>query len=239
MSTPAPSQEAPQRGEEHQDYFARVIPEPFQILGIRLLPLSLGRYRLLKRFEIAFVSDTEGAAEVGDLLAGILICSMRCDEFLAWAESPRFSKDIRRWSRRLLPAAGLCSVPFFGKRWRQRHSFNVVEKMQLFQRYIAEGSKVPDYFDESGHQLRSGAHWSQAIEVTLRSEVGWTDEEINEQPLTKALSDYFKFAENQGLVRLMTPADVEQGLANAAIYEQIFAGAGDPLAAAGEVSNGS
>jgi hypothetical protein len=235
MSTPAPAQQAPPRGgQEHRDYFARVIPEPFRILGLQLRPLSLGRYRLLKRFEIAFVAEGEAPAEIGDLLTGVLICSMRCDEFLAWAASPHFYKDIRRWSRKILPAPWLLLVPFFGKRWLRGHSFNAVEKIQLFQRYISEGSRVPDYFDESGQQLRSGAHWSQAIEVTLRSELGWTAEEINEEPLTKALADYFKFAENQGLIRLLTPEDVAQGEANTAVYEKLFAAA----APAGEVAHG-
>jgi hypothetical protein len=239
-SSPAAPPRAAREADKHEDYFAQIVPEPFRILGLRLLPLSLGRYRLLKRFGVAFVADGDARAEIGDLLLGVLICSMRCDEFVEWAGSPAFARDVRRWSRRILPSPWLCLIPFFGKWWIRGHSFNAVEKIQLFQRYIEQGSVVPDYFDESGDPMRSGAHWSQAIEVTLRSELGWSAEEINEEPLTKALADYFKYAENQGLVRLMTPEDVAQGEANAAVFEKLFAAADAAAAPAEEeVASGS
>lgn len=186
------------------DYFSRVIPDPYRILGLQLLPLSLGRYRLLKRFNVAFVSDDESSAEIGDLLLGVLICSMPCAEFLELANSRNFHREVARWSRRILPNVWIGALPFFGKRWRAKHAFNVLEKIALFQRYIAEGSLVPKYWDESPGNNPSGAHWSHTIEVALRSELGWTAAEIEEAPLTKAIADYFKFMESQGHVRLMT-----------------------------------
>ena len=75
----------------------------------------------------------------------------------------------------------------------------------------------------------SVGHWSQGLEVVLRGELNWTGEEINEEPLSKAFADYFRWAENQGAVRLISPEEIESGKANAAAIE----------AALKEAANGS
>ena len=190
-------------------YFQAAIPEPFRILGLKLKPLSLGRYLLLRRFNCAFVAEEEASAGVPDLLLGLVICSMRVDEFLAAAESHRLARDIRRWGRRVCPRAWISCLPIVGRWWRKNHACDALEKMRLFQRYIQLGSVVPKYWDEGRDQRMSGSHWSHGVEVCLRGELGWSQEEINEAPLTKALADYFKFAENQGLVRLMSDYEIE------------------------------
>ncbi len=191
--------------ETSQDYFTRCIPEPFRVLGLQLLPLSLGRYRLLKRFECAFVADGEATAEIGDLLLGVIICSMRCDEFIALANSGGLEGEIRNWSKRACPHPLFGVLPFgIGKRWREKHSFNFIEKIQLFQRYIKDAQVVPPYRELESSNHVSGAHWSHGMEVTLRSEIGWSDEEVCEQPLSKAIADYFKFCENKGAIQLMS-----------------------------------
>ena len=207
-------------GSEHGtdfDYFARAIPAPFRILGLRLKPLSLGRYALMRRFGVAFVADGETNAGASDLLLGVLICSMRVDEFMRETNSTTLARDIARWSRSIgaSPPWYLCgkigrvlSATWVGRLWRRRNSFNLVEKIQLFQRYIKEGSEVPKYWDESPGGTASGSHWAHSLEVTLRSEVGWSLEEINEAPLSKAIADYFKYLESQGAIRLMTPEEI-------------------------------
>lgn len=206
----------------HADYFKAVVPEPFRILGRKLLPLSIGRYRLMKRFNVAFVADEAVSADVGDLLLGVLICSMSCEAFVAFADSNDFEPEIERWARKIRARPPLflrwefstnkfkkfigilASCSFYGRWWRKHNSFNIVEKLSLFKRYIEEGSVVPAYWDESTGGKVSGVHWSQSVEVALRGKVGWSEAEINHAPLSKALNDYFKHMENEGLVRLMT-----------------------------------
>lgn len=186
-------------------YFTAAIPEPYRILGLELKVLSLGRYRLLKRHGCAFVADGETTAGVQDLILGLIICAMRVDAFNAGLRNGSIKKDIRRWGRKVCPLAWLGAVPIIGKYWRRNHAFNVIEKMGLFKAYLDAGSRMPKYWDESsGSGGQSGAHWSHSVEVVLRGELNWTEEEINEAPLSKALMDYFKYAENQGQVRLMT-----------------------------------
>lgn len=212
-SQAAPPRAAAEAEARTRDFFGREIPEPYTILGLRLRPLSLGRYRLLQRFNVAFVADGPAQAEVVDLLLGVLICSMRCEEFLEFIGSPNAKKEIARWSKSLSP------LPWFtrsrllyvvwdktrwAKRWREKHSFNIVEKIKLFNAYITEAQQMPHYSRKQENPALTAFHWSKNVEVTLRSELGWSAEEINEAPLTKALVDYFKHAENQGLIVLFS-----------------------------------
>lgn len=208
--------------------FKAAIPEPYQILGLRLLPLSVGRYRLLNRFNCAFVSETDTTAQIGDLILGVLICSMRCDEFVAFYESKHFSKTISKWAQKIGATppwfmrgkwGKWVSLSFAGKWWRRNHSFNFVEKMQLFKNYINEAQAIPEYQPTDSGNRRSTAHWSTSVEIVLRSELNWSLEEINESPLTKALSDYFKHLEHQRLVTIFTPEDLDDGRKNAEALE--------------------
>jgi len=205
-----------------ESYFQAAIPEPFRILGLALRPLSLGHYRLLKRFDCAFVADGEAKAGPGDLILGLLICSMPPGEFLSWLSSPHFYKEVRAWGRGLTPFAWLSALPWIGKWYRRRWGFNVFEKVALFRRYLEEHSAVPAHWVERDGG-NSGAHWSQAMEVALRGELNWSAEEINEQPLSKAIADYFKWAENQGAIRLMSKEEIQQGEENARLMEAIGA----------------
>jgi hypothetical protein len=208
--------------------FTAAIPEPYQILGLKLLPLSLGRYRLLHRFKCAFVADGSASATMGDLLMGLAICSLRCDEFLKSYETGEFFTFLKRWAKRINSNppwylrgkyGRILSCTFLGRRWRKTHSFNFIEKMKLFERYITDAQKMPTYIPTQSSNHRNTAHWSTSVEIILRSELGWTVEEINEAPLSKAVSDYFKHLEQQGLVTIFTEQDLEEGRQNAAALE--------------------
>ncbi len=188
------------------DYFSQSIPEPVRLLGLQLLPLSVGRYRLLKRFHINFVAEGEAQAGVPDLLLGVIICSMRVDEFCDFVTSRNFQRDIRRWSKKLFPAVWICALPWIGKWWRANRGFNVAQKLTAFQAYIADAQRIPRYTMKENTPSSNSAHWSHNLEICLRSELGWTLEEINESPLSKALADFFRHAENSGTIALFSDA---------------------------------
>src|SRR6266567_4042116 len=158
-------------------YFQAAVPEPYVIFGLRLLPLSLGRYRLLHRFGCAFVADGEAKATMQDLLMGIVICSLPVPDFLELLESPRFGREMKRLGRRI------------NMEMRADPHFSLLAKFGLFQRYIIENSRCPRYWDEQEERPGSGAHWSHNLEIALRSNLGWTLQEVNEAPLAKALVD--------------------------------------------------
>jgi hypothetical protein len=191
-------------------------PEPFQVLGSTLLPLSIGRYRLLRLFNVPFVADGQASVSVEDLILAVLICSLPVDEFYDRASSMTFGKEIEAWSRQINARPPRCftwgqfgrllSLSFIGKRWRRKHSFNLIEKAQLFRRYIEDSAKLPDFWDlEPGNAPPTGASWDQNIEVTLRSQLGWSRHEINEAPIGKAIYDFYAYLEGQGRISLIDP----------------------------------
>lgn len=182
--------------------FNQAIPDPYRIFGLRLLPLSLGRYRILSRFGCAFVAEGEAKASFDDLILGILVCSMTVAEFLALLEDKeRFAAELKRWGQHIR------------KEIKADPHFNLFEKFGLFRKYIQDANQVPKFWNEHELEADSTAHWSHAVEIALRSQVGYTAEEIDETPLAKALADYFQWAQGEGLIRIMT--DEEEELNNA------------------------
>jgi hypothetical protein len=213
--------------------FISAVPEPVQILGLKLLPLSLGRYRFLRRLGCKFVSEAETNADIGDLLMGVAICSMRYEDASQSFENGQYFRFIRTWSKRIGAKppwylrgkwGRIVSATFIGKRWRKNHSFNFVEKMQLFKNYIAASQELPTYVPLHSSENTSTSHWSTAVEITLRHELNWTTKDINEQPLSKALSDCFRHMEQQGMVRIFSDQDLEEGRKNAAVFEAMAKG---------------
>lgn len=216
--------------------FQQAIPEPYRIFGLQLLPLSLGRYRLLRRFDCAFVSETQAKAGMEDLILGVLICSMKVRDLLELLEDgQRFKSELKRWGHRIREE--IRGDPYF----------NLFAKFGLFQKYIQDANHIPKFWNEHEMQTQSAAHWSHAVEVSLRSQVGYTSEEIDESPMSKALADYFQWAQAEGLIRIMTE---EEEALNEAVAESnlkaimaAMAAAGmseeDMKSACGPVENGS
>lgn len=188
-------------------YATAALPEPFRILGLRLRPFSLGHYLLLQRFGCACLNEPEPGAPPAvipraDLILGVLICSMRHQEFLQFIEQKNFTREVRRWGQR----AGL---------------FELQPKSDLFRQYLAASLTEPDYIP-----LRPGddtGDWAQSLKLTLVTRLNHSEAEALDMPLSQALADYFKLAENEGLLRLLTPEDRAMAEANSAALAQLAA----------------
>jgi hypothetical protein len=197
-----------------QNYFSAAYPEPVMILGVRLRPFSLGHYLKLQHFDCAFVSEKEASASLGDLLLGVSVASMSSDpdpskdEFWSW------------WNR--VPSKWDCRVAkLFGKKlltpsereiikWGKRVGhFNFKEQAMLFMEYITKQSEPPAYWELNTSESKSGAHWAHSVLAGLVSECGYTQADAYNVPITKALADYFKAAEDSGAIRLMTNEELE------------------------------
>lgn len=177
--------------------FQAALPEPHVILGLRLLPLSLGRYRLLKRFNSPFVSEEQEELSLnkicGELFFALLICGLRCDEFRSLMEAGRLEKEVKRWAKRAQ------------KLIRKTSGFHIFQPIEQFKKYLTESTDLPwKVVSISNIDVESVSHWSHSVEVLLRSRAGWSQEEIEEEPISKALCDFFKLLESEGSVRLMS-----------------------------------
>jgi len=209
-------------------YFDQILPEADVVCGLALKPLSIGRYRRMKRQQLRFVSDEaiqiEESELVGDLLKGVLICSMTCATYDRFMAQPDAARQVKKWAQQqgFLPERyhdwgflGRWFVkyivgPEVTRRRDQRAADYLIEQVARFRHYIAEGSRVPAHWEESGESRASAAHWSHSIESVLREKQHWSKEEIDEEPLPKALWDYFKTMETAGMVRLMGEAEAAE-----------------------------
>lgn len=174
-------------------YAAAAIPEPYRILGLRLRPFSLGHYLHLQRFGCAFI-DPAAKPNRNDLTFGVLICSMRFAEFLDFVEQKDFLRQIKKWGRRI--------------GW-----FDFSEKARLFASYLQASLKEPDYIEINPGN--DGGDWVQNLQTTLITRCGYSAQTVLDEPLSKCLADYYKLAESEGLVRLLTEEDLAAAEANA------------------------
>ena len=185
--------------------FQAALPEPHAILGLRLLPLSLGRYKLLKRFGSPFVDDE--VKEIGveqltrELFFALLVCGLEVEEFENLFNHPqKLAKEARRFGKKA------------GKIIKRTKNFSILEPINSFRKYLTEGSSAPWVVLSSNNNSETSiAHWSTSIEVVLRYKIRWTDEKINEDPLTEALTHFFRYCELEGMVKLYDH-EVWQGL---------------------------
>lgn len=162
-------------------YHEAAIPEPWQILGLRLKPFCLGHYLHMARFGIAFVDQAQREAKLSDLIIGVLICSMTYEGFTEFIQTADWKEELKAWGTK----AG---------------DFKLEEKVALMNRYIEDGSRQPAVIFE-GPASRSGAHWGQTLKVALL-QIGYEKSQALNLPLTEAFADFYRNAESQGVVTI-------------------------------------
>lgn len=193
----------------NRDYISAVIPEPVTILGLRLRPFCIGHYQILSRFDCSYVSEKETVASREDLIFAVLVCSMSPADFIEWAardEKPTGWQRLLAWCLRKQPKGRLeKAIADWG---RKIGVFDFAEKSAMFQKYLADNSKMPRFWEEEGGKA-SGAHWSQSVMLCLTSKLGYTHKEAEELPLSQAFHDFLKHAESEGSVRLMTEEEID------------------------------
>lgn len=176
------------------DYASVISPEPWQILGVQLKPLSLHHCLLMQRFNVAFVSHKEQPVTEADVVTGILICSRHWEdgEFEQWAHTKKARIHIAKWGAKVGQS-------------------NLLEKANLFKQYVDEHSEEPAFWQTSQVGGRStGANWIQCVLLVLTGQCNYSRQEALRAPLPQALSDYFRYAETQGAVQLATEIEAQQ-----------------------------
>jgi hypothetical protein len=165
------------------------IPEPWQMLGLRLKPFCLGHYLHLARFKVAFVSsgpeNLTPQATLTDVVMTSLVCSMTFEEFGEFIQDRNWRKEVEAWG-------ALVGI-----------DFDLAEKAALLNEYIAEASRQPAVVFEPDGNV-SGAHWSQVLKVALLN-IGYSKTEAMNLPLAEAFADFYRVAEQNGVVTIAEP----------------------------------
>ncbi len=160
------------------DYYERVLPEPFTILGKQLKPLSVGHLLLLERLGITQVRDND------DLFMCVLVCSTEATDLNLFDDK---WLDLKLWWWQLR----------LGKiDWEAVHN--------LWAEYFELHSRVPEYQSKHGDSNTvSGTPFLQTLKTTLQAKLNYTPLEALRCPMQQALYDFVTYHEIEGNVEVL------------------------------------
>ncbi len=181
-------------------YFLAAVPEPVRVLGLELRDFSIGHCITLHRFCSAFVSETEVQSDLGnreernylrdEVIFAALVCRFTYEEFYEFIRQP----DAQEQLAELGKDVGL---------------FSIKEKSKLLQDYISEASKMPPFVFEQ-EESKSGAHWLHTVKAGLVAHCGYTEDRALNDPMQKCIMDFFKHAESNGVITLISDEELEK-----------------------------
>jgi hypothetical protein len=170
-----------------QSFHDTIVPDTYEVLGIRLRPFSLGHYILLEKNACALLLG--GPVTVIDFAAAVVICSSTFEEFLEAQASGAITKHTKRLAK-------VCQ------------EIDLEKETQFLREYLEEGVQGPSYwFKDKGKNLETPL--AQVIRVQLHSKTNLTESEIMNRPFAMNLWDIVTLGEMDGSLNLKTEADDE------------------------------
>lgn len=165
-------------------YLNAAHPKPFTILGKRLKPFCLGHEILFQRFGNRFSIESKEDPTLEDLLTGVHICSQL---YRKDATLDNFSIPIR--------------VRIYAKLMGPSYLRRAYE---LFADYILAHSEIPDFYTkDDGPKDPVGTPTIQAVKVSLMANLGLSEEEALNTPLSLGFWNHFSWAEAQGAIQII------------------------------------
>jgi len=182
------------------DFYQAAIPEPVTLLGVRLMPFSLGHVLLLNRFDNAF--GTGETPTLADLIQGIVICSQTYADAIADLDNPALPEHVAKWQKRLI------RKPLFGK---SQPSFSPHEAANRFAQYVRDGSSFPLFsVDPSKTGQTISVPLVQSVKIGLQSKLHLTDDQVLNRPWGLCLWDYFTLQAIEGNCKIADAEDTAE-----------------------------
>lgn len=158
------------------------------VLGLRLVPFSVGHAILLHRIGSPFVLG--GQAQSGDLVEAVIACSQPAAESIKSMASPF------RW------------FPLWLMRSRIR-SANLINECEKLKDWIEAQSDCPEILRKSGNQTRKATMpWTERILVGL-VDIGFDESSVLNMPVVDAERLFLTKAEMNGDVELWSDENEE------------------------------
>lgn len=184
--------------DAYKSYTDRILTPLPTILGLKLVPYTLGHSILLKsassKFAVGGFKDCSDKELISELVFALLVCSTSYDDFKQEVYQDKFTRNMRRYVAQLLSEV------------KASKEFNLLAKINSFASYLRNGTSTPLYYvTENGSDISSSAiEFEEAIISTLMAECNFTRDECLNLPLTETLSAYLLFAHKQGTVELIS-----------------------------------
>lgn len=208
-----------------QEFYVAHVPEPHRLLGVDLLPFSLGHLILLRRLESAFV--TGGTPQMDDLVSAVFICSQTYSE----AAEVLNTGEVDYLEPRLFFGNRVVRLPLAEamRRWQQiAGEFDFNDRMEAFRIYMKAGSKHPLVSSVHGFKedtMPSNCPFVQVVKATLMSRMNFHESELLDRSWSLCLWDYFTLRMLDGDLRIVDRDALSdaQGVADA-VQEKINKG---------------
>jgi len=151
------------------------------VMGLRLVPFTVGHAILLHRLGSPFV--TGGRASANDLVEAVVVCSQSAEE------SIKTMASVFRW------------LPLRLMRKKVSKS-DIVKECHTLQEWIGDKSDCPEVLRQPGAGSREAAMpWPERLLVGL-IDIGFTEETVLNMPVTDAERFFLTNAEMHGQVEL-------------------------------------
>ncbi len=172
-----------------EEWLKAVLPEPINLLGQRLNPLSLGHVILLNRLGNGFfVEDAEPVLE--DLFEAVFICCQNFQEGWDSLADPKLNERIQKWQEQL-------------------GAFDHISSAEIFEQYKADGSIKPDFNDTGEGGRVPGSPFLLRIKLILQSKLGYREQEALDKPYGSALWEVFGLSELNGDCKITNAEEAE------------------------------
>jgi hypothetical protein len=180
-----------------EGYVNACCPTPYQVLGVKLRPLTLGHLILLTKVDSPLLQG--GSVTLADLALAVMICAERWQAGHELIQRGDLDKFTAKWRKKL------------GK-------VDVAAKAKLFRDYLEDHQRMPEVYFTAGHAGDDpGSWWGARFKVLLITKLGLTSAEVFDAPLAMLWWDYLTWMEMEKQVRFKGPADVMRGDMNAAL----------------------
>lgn len=188
------------------NYFDAQVPEPWQILGLKLLPFSVGHFVILSKLD-SFAVNPNVKYNEQELLQAIWVCAHSYAENLRMLDDPRTILRIMRWHRVLTGRNNILHAMHLKKK---PPAIDWAEKGQMFMNYMAEMENTPTY-SISGENAKSvDLPMAQVLKVTLMRELGLSEMEVMDRPWALAVWDYITIKAMEGQVDVFDGEQLDQ-----------------------------
>lgn len=135
-----------------QDVFKNaILPEEPDVLGVRLLPLSLGHVYILLAVDNPFAVG--GSPHLGHLAFAVQVCSRTFEDCQKWMRSGDLVKDVSEW----------------GKKCRD---MDFKKERDIFKEYIGGSADVPERWSKQKSPTPVKHPWPLFVSVQVMPLVG-------------------------------------------------------------------
>jgi hypothetical protein len=199
--------------------------DPTYILGLRMIPLSLGHILLFQRLDLPFYNQyNDNQISPEDLIIGTLICSMTYKEFMEMANTKVVSfwsiENIKSFGRAYYYSSKYGYIGWQVRRWsntvsKHKNNVNLFFENNKFINYLTTKDKEPMILNINDEQKTSQSPWVLNLLNVLISNLHYSYEDALEIPYLRALWEYFKYCESQGAIEFVNVESLEaSGLIN-------------------------